>query len=612
MEFQLLGPVVARNSGGPVSLAGTKIHTVLASLVLARGRMVSDSRLSWALWGLNPPATMNAQIYTYISRLRGLLGAEADLPRGQAGYALHTENPVIDLVDFERLAKDGARALKERRYTDADERLRAALALWRGTALANVTEFLAESELPRLEEARAGALEDRIETDLALGRHRQIVPELTGLVNAFPVRERLRAQLMTALYRCDRQGDALAVYHCGRKVLADELGVDPGSLLHRTYLAVLHGELDQSAEPAGRTAVLRDRPVPAMLPADNHDFCGRRRELGALLAPLDDDRAGRSRRFLITGMAGSGKSALALRAAHIARNRFPDGQLYADLSRPDGTPKDPRELLLPLLRALGDTAGDQRDDLAELVRRYRTLSSGKRLLVVLDNAVSDLQVDPLLPAGDGAAVLITSRAHLVATPGVETVVLGPLTEDEGLALLAAGAGAERVAAEQGAAREIVAHCAGLPLAVRIAAARLAARPHWPVRLLARRLADPEGRLRELTAGELSVEASLRQSLERLSPRGTVVLRGLPALGTRPFRALDAAAALGLGESAAETALEELVDARLLEMPGLDATGLPLYRCHDLVLLLAAALPQRPAGTSSVRPLPTRVRRAMTA
>ncbi|MFF4404880.1 BTAD domain-containing putative transcriptional regulator [Streptomyces sp. NPDC001404] len=591
MEFQLLGNVVASNSRGRVALAGAKIHTVLATLVLARGRMVSDGRLSSSLWGWNPPATMNAQIYTYISRLRGLLGDEAELARGQAGYVLHTDRPVIDLVEFERLAGAGGEALRQRRHADADRDLRAALALWRGPALANVTEFLADEERPRLEEARAGVLEDRIENDLALGRHRQLVPELTGLVNAYPVRERLRAQLMTALYRCDRQADALAVYQCGRRVLSDELGVDPGSLLHNTYLAVLNGELELPAG-AGEAVVLGSSPVrvpvPGMLPPDSHDVTGRQRELAALLDALQPGAPGRPRRFLLTGMAGVGKSALAVRAAHIARPHFPDGQLHADLAHPDGSPRSPQDVLPLFLRALGETdlQGAEPND---LVRRYRTLTSGRRLLVVLDNASSELQTEPLLPTGEEAAVIVTSRTHLAVTRGVRTMFLRPMPEDEALAVLAAVAGPERIAAEQDAARRIVALCGGLPLALRIVGARLAARPHWPVRMLARRLADPANRLQELSVGELSVAGRLRSSLARLTPAGLAALHGLPLLGDGHFRSDDAAALLGWHAADAEEALEELVDARLLEVPAADGHGFPLYRSHELVRLFAARL-----------------------
>ncbi|MFI9239239.1 BTAD domain-containing putative transcriptional regulator [Streptomyces sp. NPDC053079] len=590
MEFQLLGNVVASNRRGQVALAGAKIHTVLAALVLAHGRMVSDSRLSRSLWGANPPVTMNAQIYTYISRLRGVLGDEADLTRGQAGYALQTDSPVIDVLDFERLAKTGGEALRKRRYADADRDLRAALALWRGPALGNVTEFLAGEQRPRLEEARAGALEDRIETDLALGRHRQLVPELTGLVNNHPVRERLRAQLMTALYRCDRQGDALAVYHCGRKVLSDELGVDPGAMLHKTYLAVLKGELELAAAPEAVSAGSSSArpPVPGMLPPDSHDFTGRQRELGALLDALAPGGSGRPRLLQVTGMAGAGKSALAVRAAHCARPHFPDGQLHVDLMRRDGSPKSPDDVLSLFLRALGDTElrGQGPDD---LVQRYRTLTAGKRLLVVLDNAGPDLQIDKLLPTGEESAVIITGRAHLAIACGVRTVFLGPMSEDESLALLAAVAGPERIAAEPEAARDVTAHCAGLPLALRIAGTKLAARPHWSVRRLERKFAEPAARLRELAVGELSVSGSLRPSLERLTAGGRAALDVLPLLGEGPFRADEAAALLGWHEADAEEALEELADARLLELPGADGQGCPLYRCHALVRLFAASL-----------------------
>lgn len=241
MEFQLLGPVEAREGGLRVPLAGAKIHTVLAALLLAQGRVVTDSRLSALLWGSAPPATMSAQLYTYVSRLRGRLGPRVDLVRRPLGYALLAPGSRTDLAEFERLHRLGRAALAERRWADADGPLRRALGLWQGPALANVTPYLADAELPRLEETRAAVLELRIGTDLALGRHGDLVPELTGLVAEFPVRERLRAQLMTALHGCGRRGDALRVYEEGRRILAEELGVPPSADLLHTRREVLSG-----------------------------------------------------------------------------------------------------------------------------------------------------------------------------------------------------------------------------------------------------------------------------------------------------------------------------------------------------------------------------------
>ncbi len=271
MEIRVLGPVEVRRGSERVELAGTMIRTVLASLVLARGTVVTDGRLSGSLWGWHPPATMNAQIYTYVSRLRGLLGPSAGIVRQARGYLL-CPDPLtrIDAVEFERLAARGGMELAHARYESAAATLGAALGLWRGPALTNVTAYLADAEAAPLEEGRTSVLENRIEAELATGLHRRLLPELTGLVSRHPLRERFRIQLMTALYRSDRQADALAVYHDGRRLLGEELGLDPGPALSGTYQAILSGRLatgravvrgprpGRCAGPGGRT-----RPTPA-------------------------------------------------------------------------------------------------------------------------------------------------------------------------------------------------------------------------------------------------------------------------------------------------------------------------------------------------------------
>ncbi|MFD7631728.1 BTAD domain-containing putative transcriptional regulator [Streptomyces sp. NPDC059851] len=621
MDFRLLGPVEAKRGGGStVPLSGSKVHTVLAALLLSEGRVVSDARLSALLWGWSPPATASAQIYTYMSRLRKHLGEEASIVRRQPGYVLHAPGAWTDLTEYVRLDRQGREALAEHRHADAAALLREALDLWRGTALANTTEQMIEAELPRLEETRMITLESRIEADLALGGHEQVIAELTALVAEHPVRERLRAQLMTALYRCGRQADALHTYYEGRAVLADQLGVDPGEALGSTYQAVLGGDLGLT--PATPAAAVPSRSgaaggvratgtapgapaVPAMLPAPYGEFTGRRAELAALRARLSRED-GRPRRLLITGMAGVGKTALAVRAARACAARFPDGQLYAELRHPDGTPKEPAEVLVRLLRALGrPEAAAASGDPEELVRLYRTRTADARLLLVLDDAVGDRQVAPLLPAGPGAAVLITSRARLARVAGADTTALTPVDDDEALELLASLAGRDRLEAEPDAADDVVAYCAGLPLALTVAGARLAARAHWPVSRLAARLADPDARLGELAFGDVSVRDSLVDSVRRLDGPELAALTGLADGDGEPFSAQYAALVLGTAEEDAEAALDGLVDRALLELSGLDAQGRPLYRCHDLVRLLAASLTTRELDAG--RALPSAVR-----
>ncbi|MFF4353034.1 BTAD domain-containing putative transcriptional regulator [Streptomyces sp. NPDC001530] len=603
MDFQVLGPVEARKGGVRIALSGSKVHTVLASLLLARGRVVSDERLSSMLWGWEPPATAGAQIYTYMSRLRKLLGDDVEIDRRPPGYVLRAPHSTIDLLEFEQLDREGRQALGRGRHLEASTQLSRALGLWRGAALGNVTEYLAGAELARLEELRLHTLESRVEADLELGRHEQLTAELTGLVAEFPLREKLRAQLMTAFYRCGQQADALHTYHEGRKVLDEQLGIEPGEALGATYQAVLVGSLGTKSGAPARTVVSasyadgdpRDpyEPRPATLPPDIEDFIGREEELAALCGQLAESRKGGGpRALLVTGMAGVGKTALAVRAAHRSAVHFPDGQLFAELAHPDGRPKKLAEVLTVLLRALGapvDGMGRGGADLDELIRRYRTRTARRRLLVVLDGAVDSRELDLLLPGSAEAAVLITGRARLTRVAQARTTVLTPFERDTSYELLAAGVGRRRLLAEPDATNEVLGYCGGLPLAVRIAGSRLAARPHWPVSWLASRLADPEQRLRELSYGGLELGRVLLPSVRQLPRQAGRTLVRLAGIGTEPFPAQRAARHLAEPESAAEESLEHLVDAALLDICGVDRLGRPLYRFHELVLLFAESL-----------------------
>ncbi|SNQ52026.1 conserved hypothetical protein [Frankia canadensis] len=594
MEFRVLGPVEACRSGRRIDLAGAKLRTVLAALLLARGHVVSDQRLTSLLWGWGPPVTMYAQLYTYISRLRKLLGKDVSIDRRFPGYVLDIGESRLDLIEFERLERSGREALLRGDSEKASTLLGGALAEWSGPAFSNVTEFLAEIEGPPLAESRAVALENRITADLELGRHHQLTPELAGLLTEFPLRERLRAQAMTALYRSGRQADALGLFHEGRRTLAEELGVEPGEELMAAYQAVLHGSrASRTNSWSVDSPVAPGDAVPAMLPPDSIDFAGRQSELTSLcrlLEPRRDAGAPSSRRVLVTGMAGMGKTALAVRAAHSSLQHFPDGQLHADLRHPDGTPKDPREILVRLLRALGaPVSGYAADDLDALVHLYRARISNKQLLILLDDAASDTQLVPLLPNTPEPAVLITSRTVLPTVTGSRTIALRPLDGVASLQLLAAAAGPERIAAVPEAAAALVSYCAGLPLALRIAGARTAARPHSDPAVLAGRLADPATRLRELRFGELDVSKALMPSWHGLDGPARAAFPRLAPLGQSPFPAARAAAQLAEPETYAELLLEALVDAALLEVSEADEQGRPHYVFHPLTLLFARSL-----------------------
>ncbi|GAA3375604.1 hypothetical protein GCM10020367_44050 [Streptomyces sannanensis] len=594
MEFRLLGPVEARRDGILLPLAGAKIHTVLAALLLAGGRVVPDSRLSEFLWGWEPPATMSAQIYTYISRLRKQLGDGITIVRRQPGYALDAGDSWIDAVEYDRLDRLGREALDARHFEKASTLLTAALELWRGAPLANATEFLAEAETPQWGEAWSTTMVCRIEADLALGRHTELVPELTRLVAAHPLSERLRAQLMTALYRSSRQADALAVYRDGCTVLREELGIDPGPTLREVHRQVLDGDVPGPAvvraEPGSVLVRPRRTPAPAMLPPDIPDFTGHALPLAEVVYELRGasaaSQSARHRRVVITGMPGSGKSALAVRAAHLLRTQFPDGQLYADLVRPDGSPRDPHEVLRVFLHTLGIPEQAVPRSLEECVRLYRGVLTDRRVLVVLDNAVNSAQVRPLLPVGTRCRTILTSLMSTVAGEGVRLVRLHPLSTAESLGLLAAVAGRERLAAEPAAAAALVELCDRSPLALRICGLRLADRPQQQVSGLLARLAPAEHRLDELRHGTLDVRASLRFIHAALSPEARHTLGQLTLLPETEFSAAQTVPVLRRSERRAEEALEELADARLIDIAGVSPDRRLVYRFAPLVRLFA--------------------------
>lgn len=590
MEFRVLGPVGAWRDGAEVALDGAKQRTVLAALLLAEGRTVSDTRLCELLWGERPPATFAAQLYNYVSRLRKYLGDAVDIVRQWSGYQIQIGAGRLDIEEFERLAELGREALRCQRHTEAAERLHEAMALWRGPALSNVTEHLAGAESHRMAELRMAVLESRIEADLLLGRHVRLVSELTQMVAEHPLHEGLRGHLMTALVRCDRQADALAAYHEGRRVLADELGVDPGPMLAEAYRVILAGPpVPAAPAPARETAVKESswRDVrPAMLPPGVGDFAGRERELRTLTGVLTGPSANGPPVALLTGMAGAGKTALALHAAHLSRSAFPDGQLYADLGGTRGNTVEPYDVLGWFLRGLGQSESAIPKGLDERVRLYRSQLAGRRLLVMLDGAANYAQVRPLLPGDPACQVIVTTRLRMSELAGAASIEVGTLNLEQALALLGRIVGPDRVTGESGAAHRIVELCGRLSLGVRVAGSRLLARPHWSLEYLADRLADERFRLDELRLGSMDVRERLEGSYLELAAQGQLALRRLALLETPAFPSWATAELLGVPRRTGDEVAEHLVDARLLEIVDSDGGRRQRHRFHDLVRVFA--------------------------
>ena len=596
--FRILGPVEVWTGDSWSSIGAGKQRSVLATLLLRAGEPVSLDVLIDEVWPDTAPARAANLVSVYVHHLRRLIG-DTDgrvLVTRAPGYQVVPGPGELDADRFAALVADGRQALAAGAPDRAADLLTEAIGLWRGPALADVpaTPRVA-AEADRLQQSRIEALELRAEASLACGRYAEVVPEVRGLLADHPLQEKLWALLIRALYGAGRQAEALEVYERARNKIADELGVDPGAELRLLYHQMLNADDEQAVIPlalGGPGPVPAPAPVPAQLPADIPDFTGRSgqvAQLRALLAGAPGAASpGAVRVALVVGSGGLGKTALAVHAAHLLAGAFPDGQLYANLHGAT-QPADPAEVLARFLRDLGaDAAGIPLGE-EERAARFRTRLAGKRVLIVLDDARSAEQVRPLLPGSASCAVLVTARNWLPELAGSAILDLDVLSAEEAGTLFTRVAGQERTTAEPTATADVLTACAGLPLAIRIAGARLATRGNWTVRTLADRLADERKRLDELRVGNLAVRASFEVSFASL-PRPTMPGESDPAaafrllgLWTGPWIGLPAASAL-LGELEDETAgaLEVLVDAHLLELPEPDR-----YRFHDLLRVYAA-------------------------
>ena len=605
MQFRLLGQLLVTDGNHWSPIRAPQQRAVLAVLLLARGRLVTIDRLIDELWGERPPSSAHNTIHAYVGRLRRVLGDGLGhrLITRSPGYELQVEAHALDVGSFERLLTEGQADMAAGRWRAASERLTQALDLWRGgAALADVPSTPAvEAERTRLEQHRLTALEAGIDADLELGRHVEVVPTCERLTAEYPLRENLRRQLMLALYRCGRRTDALEVYRQARRLFIDELGIEPAQELRDLERAILrdarplptvpHARAPTRIreEPAGPDPTARTRParVPScMLPPDIVDFTGREEEVRLLLSQLT--RGGEATALAVAalcGHGGIGKTALAVHVAHRLRSRFPDGQLYVDLHGAEQDPADPGDVLARFLTALGVDGRALPTGTEERAERYRALLAHSRVLVVLDNAASERQLRPLLPGSPSCAVIVTCRRR-VRWVSAQPLHLDILEPDSARELLTAIVGAERLANDPEAAETIVRLCGYLPLAIRVAGGRLAARPHWPLARMATRLTDERQRLDELSEDDMAVRASLELSYATLEPVSRTFFRSLGLLDLPDFAAWVPAAMLNISVEQAENHLDYLIDAQLLTWAGTDALGQNRYRLHDLVRLYA--------------------------
>lgn len=541
---------------------------MLALLLAAGDDAVHADRLTSLLWPDSAAETARTNLQVTVHRLRRTLGGDR-IVRRHGGYHLQTSVDERDTARFEELSMAGSH--------------REALLLWRGEAYAGFHDLeLVREDAARLEELRLVTLAERIGSDLDQGRHSRLVAELQGLVGHHPWREQFREQLMLALHRDGRSPEALEVYQSGRDLLVDELGVEPGRGLQRMHQAVLANDpsldLDCSVTVRGD-----EQSVPAELPAESGTFTGRQEDLDRITGLLTKDGLDAVRTVAIAGPGGVGKSSLAVAAAHRVSCEFPDGQLYVNLrgATPGLPALRPEEALARMLRSLGVANSDIPDDPDEAAGRLRTLTANRTVLIVLDDAVSDAQVAPLLPGGVDSAVLITSRGVLAGLDGATQHELGALEPTEAEALLGTLAGSDRTQTEAEATTELARLCDHLPLALSIAGAKLSRRPNWPVSALVNRMTDAQRRLDELTTTDRAVRASFMVSYADLSPAAARLLRLISLLDGLDVGVPLSAALSGTDETAASTLLEELLDVQLV------ASYAPeRYHLHDLVRLFA--------------------------
>lgn len=637
MRFRILGPLRVRTGGGWEPVAAERQRLILAVLLADAGRAVSIESLVDAVWGERPPAGATNTVRVYVMRLRRQLGDGVLNTRGR-GYELLAGPNDIDAGVFQRLASSGRSEVDNGRPQTGAARLAKALALWRGPAFADVPASPSlTSRAAYLEQLHLSAQEDHIAALLDLDRHAEVVDELHHLVEQSPLRERRWALLMRSLHRCGRRAEALDAFHRAREVLNDELGLDPGPELRELQHAILADELDRlterpsvevtaakvttaelaavkvaaadvtmaettaaqttaaemakaeltAAEVTAVEVTAAERPAmekPAQLPADVLGFTGRDAHLARLdMLPRNEDQAVVA---AVTGTAGVGKTALAVHWAHRIRDRFRDGQLYANLRGfSEVPPVRPIEALGWFLRAFDVPAERIPSDVDEASALFRSLLAGKRILVLLDNARDPEQVRPLLPGSPGCLALVTSRDRLdglIARDGAVPTAMDVLEEDEAQALLSRLLDGDRLRAEPEAAQQLAELCGYLPLALRIAAANLAASPRSTIDEYVQRLRVD--RLGKLRAGSDGVRAAFELSYIHLPADTRRLFRMLGLVPGPDFTAAAAARMCGGDLAEGELHLERLAIAHLIEeyAPG-------RYTMHDLLRLYAAEL-----------------------
>ncbi|MBT2224727.1 tetratricopeptide repeat protein [Nonomuraea sp. NEAU-A123] len=565
-----MGPVQVMADGRELTGLAPRHRAVLAYLLLHARTVLSADQLSDAVWGVTPPDTARAQIQAAVTAIRRVLReakAAQSLVTRSGGYTIDPE-----WLDLDEFTGQLAAAQRETDPGAVTRQVREALTLWRGQPLADVHADYVESARSRLEQRRLAAIERLAEAELSLGRHEDLIDELSAHVAAHPLRERLSGQLMLALHRAGRQADALSVARRFRESLVERQGLDPGRAFVAIEQAILRDDPDLQVQPS-EAAVREPERRANFVPYDIPDFAGRAIELDQIAG------LGSGLTILtIDGMAGIGKTALAIHAAHRLADRYPDGQLFVDLQAHTAghEPIEAGAALETLTRQLGVPAERIPASVTARAALWRAELAARRVVIVLDNAADTDHVKPLLPGASDSLILITSRHRLVDLDGARALSMDVLPARDGVRLFASIVG-ERTKAEPGAVLDVLQLCGFLPLAVRIAAARLHHRPRWTVEYLAGRLRDERRRLAELSTSDRGVGAAFTLSYQQLDAERQRMFRLLGMHPGRDTEAHAAAALAGVPAADAETLLEDLLDAHVLAQhePG-------RYTFHDLL------------------------------
>lgn len=584
--FRVLGPFEVAGPQGRVRMRSARERKILAILVLNANHLVVAQRLIDGVWPEAPPATARDQIYTCISRLRRALAAAGlgdRIRTRHPGYLLEVWDGELDLNAFEREVEACLEAPGNVVPTgERAARMRGALRLFKGDPFANVDGEVMRWAAQRILERKMLLTERYIAAELALNMHQAALADLAELVSEHPLQERLRVLQMTALHQAGRRAEALAVYQEIRRELVDQLGVEPSEELRAVHVRILSDE----GQFSGGVRTARSQPIPNLLPREPAYYFGARTEQlrHACEQVLTWAAAGRGGVVAISGRAGVGKTAFARQVGRELASCFEDGQLYAELVDRKAQPVSPGQVLGCFLHALGmsiDAIPQSVDERAEI---YRSLLAGRRLLILLDGAAAEEQVSQLLPAGPASLAVVTSRPRLGGLVGGLHIHLDPPDADGAIKMLETMIGRDRVAAEPGAARELVVQCGRLPYALRLAAARLSSRPHWTIGRLTERLGDDCRRLDELSYRGCGVRESIMASYAALDPIDGCLFDRL-ALCPRPnFPEWVCAPLLDRDPDYALEALERLVDVQLVEASR-DITGCRYY-LDDLVMLVA--------------------------